>query len=639
MSNHNINVLLNAIDLNESSIPLILIDETGLILWSNKAFHDQFPLPESSNFFAQFEIESKTINSVLSFQEIQLNKNENILLRIFQVESNLTSSKFLIEIAHQKFPTISTSLEKLIKQLLDESDLTKFCSTVLSELRIITNSDKNFIVLLENDKVLKLIAEINDKYDLQEIKIVINSTLKPLKKWFSINKNIFLIENDVKSIGYQINKLLESDFVFISPSFSEDNLIALTFFFKADKNLSSLESEILNVFSNIISLGNDLISIKQKNAAVESQLKNSQKLETVGKFASGLAHDFNNLLASIFGSINLLRKGLNDNPNAVKLLDNIENCSLRARDLTKGILSFGKPTQSRKEIVFFDNVLNELLKVIKETFPHNIKINFEIGDSLYKVLGNSTEIYQILLNLCVNAKEAINQDGLITVKAENIIVDDSNIFLFPFLNKGHFVKISVSDNGSGIDEENLLKIFEPYFSTKQKDTGSGLGLYITSQLVKAMNGYIDVESNLYQGTTFRIYFPAVMLKESRPSAIKEKIIMLADDEEMLNDLLGDLLESNGFYVLKVNNTKEVFRILNEEVKVDLLIIDYNLPETSGIDCVAKLRELGLDMPVILASGASNFDNLQIQKARINQTLQKPYEFEMILETIKKLLTN
>ncbi len=624
-------------EIKQSSIPSALVDGNGIILWANDNFQKKYPDFKDKNLLSLFEIDINKILKEKIFQEIQLSKTKDLFIRIIKVRFDSEQTGFFVEIIAQNTEAKSSFNEDLIKKLADGKDLREFCLSVLSKVSLNIKADNSFLVIFDNNQIHDLISYDNNQINLQELKKIISSNLLPLKKWFSINKNIYVSENDLKSIGYQINQFLESDFVFINPSYYENEIIAFTLFTRDDKFLTNSEVNILESHSNLLSIGINLILLKQKQKTIETQLTNAQKLETVGKLASGLAHDFNNLLASIFGSINLLKNKIADNPNALRLLDNIENCSVRARDLTKGILSFGKPQQQRKEIIFLDNVLDELLKVINQTFPKYIKINFAIGDSLYKILGNSTEIYQILLNLCVNAKEAISHEGTISIKAENFIVDDSNIYLVPFLNKGPYVKISVSDNGSGIEEENLTKIFEPYFSTKQKDIGSGLGLYVTSQLVKAMNGYIDVESKLNEGTTFRIYFPAVMLKEQKVISSKEKIIMLADDEEMLNDLLGDLLESNGFYVLKVNNTKEVFRILNEEIKVDLLIIDYNLPEITGLECVAKLRERGLNMPVILASGATSFNNDEILKAKINHTLQKPYEFDTILETIKRLL--
>ncbi|MCS7052727.1 MAG: ATP-binding protein, partial [Ignavibacterium sp.] len=520
-----------------------------------------------------------------------------------------------------------------------EKDINNFCKKSLKLLYQIFHQEKAFVVTIQDNNIEDVISdeELFDKDFELELKKIINSSLPALNKWFKINKDSFISKNEISNFSYPLNQLLNSDYLIISPSFFQDEILALIILTKKDNNLTQKESDIIKIFSDAIAFGIKFISIRNNFTLIENKLANAQKFETIGKLASGFAHDFNNLLATIFGSISLLKNKVANIPNALNLIENIENSSNRARDLVKGILSFGKPTQQRKEIVFLDNIFNELSKVIQETFPKSIKIVFDISDSLFKVVGNSTEIYQILLNLCVNAKEAIVGEGSITIKAENFIVDNSNIYQFPNMNIGHYVKISVSDTGVGISEENLSKIFEPYFSTKQKDTGSGLGLFITSQLVKDMNGYIDVESKLNVGTTFKIFIPAVIIKEQSVINTKEKIIMIADDEEMLNDLLGDLLESNGFYVLKVNNTNEIIRILSEELKVDLLIIDYNLPEINGIECVMRLREMGLDMPVIVASGVSSFNNEELKKAKINKTIQKPYDFETILEEIKRII--
>lgn len=633
-----INFSINLDDLLGSSVPAFVVDKDKMIVWSNYSFEKIYGQKLLGNKLSSaLDINFTKISIDKTYQEIRLDKYSS--LRISKILLNGNEPGFLLELISDYLENHVDIISQLLSSLNLEESIDKFCNSVLSAIDYFIEPDKSFIVLFDNNQIKEIFTKNvrNETLDLNEFKKILTSIFPALKKWFDIYKNMLISKNEISSLAYQINQFIESEFLIIAPSYFEDRIFALTIISTKNKVLNKTELEVIKAFSNILCLGVALNMTNHNLKAIEIKLANSQKLETVGKLASGLAHDFNNLLASIFGSINLLKTRIGDNQNALKLIDNIESCSIRARDLTKGILSFGKPTPQRKEIIFLDSVLNELSKIIKETFPKSIKISFEVDDSLYKVVGNSTEIYQVLLNLCINAKEAITNEGTITVKAENIVIDDSNIFLFPFLEKGHYVKISVSDTGVGIEEENLSKIFEPYFSTKQKDTGSGLGLFVTSQLIKEMNGYIDVESKVNVGTTFRIYLPAVMIKEQSVISTKDKIIMLADDEEMLNELLGDLLESNGFYVLKVNNTKEVFRILSEEVKVDLLIIDYNLPEITGLECVTKLRETGFDKPVILASGATNFNSEEISKARIDYTLQKPYEFETILDTIKKLL--
>jgi CheY-like chemotaxis protein len=252
-------------------------------------------------------------------------------------------------------------------------------------------------------------------------------------------------------------------------------------------------------------------------------------------------------------------------------------------------------------------------------------------------LGNGTEIYQILLNLCVNAKESIEGKGKIVLSASNILVDDSNVINYPLLDRGKYVKFSVGDTGSGIDEENLSKIFDPYFSTKQKDTGSGLGLYVSYGIIKAHKGHIDVTSRKGIGTTFEVYLPVFEAQKVIKPKDTDKMIMLADDEEMLSELLAEMLESSGYYVIKVKSGEEVITVLTEELKVDLLIIDYNMPVMNGLDCISKIRSLNFNLPVILSSGSLRFEDEDLKRYKVNSKIMKPYEFDTMLDTIKKLI--
>jgi len=351
-----------------------------------------------------------------------------------------------------------------------------------------------------------------------------------------------------------------------------------------------------------------------------------------------MAHDFGNLLSSIFGSINLLRKRVPANEKTNILIDNIESCSIRARDLTKGLLSFGKPTPKRKELVKPNLLISEISKVIAQTFPKTISFEEKSQKNLYDILGNGTEIYQILLNLCVNARDATNKRGSIRLSAENITIDDKNIVNHPLLEKRNYVRIAVEDDGEGIDEENLQKIFDPYFSTKTKEQGTGLGLYVSYGIIKAHKGLIDVTSDVNKGTRFDVYIPSYEpMKQKKPTAT-DRIILLADDEEMLSDLLAELLESSDYNVIKVSSGKEALKVLTEEIKVDLAIIDYNMPELSGLETIEEIRKLNFNLPVILSSGATEqLDGIDLDKYKISSRIQKPYEFDTMLSTIQQLI--
>jgi signal transduction histidine kinase len=406
---------------------------------------------------------------------------------------------------------------------------------------------------------------------------------------------------------------------------------------KKEGNYSSLEITQLEQFATLLSFTISNIKTRDLNAALESRLLQSQKLETIGKLSSGMAHDFSNLLSSIFGSINLLRKRVPQNEAVDRLIDNIENCSVRAKDLTKGLLSFGKPTPKRKELVKPTILTNEISKVINQTFPGSITYTCNTEKNLYDILGNSTEIYQVLLNLCVNAKEATGEKGTIELSVINVTIDNENISIYPWLEMGNYVCFSVRDNGSGVKEGDLQKIFDPYFSTKTKDTGSGLGLYVTYGIIKAHNGYVDVSSSPNQGTTFEVYIPSYEPNKIIQTDTTDKIILLVDDEPMLSELLAELLESSGFNVIKVSTGKETIKVLTEEIKVDLAIIDYNMPEMSGLETIEKIRALDFDLPIILSSGSMQIDaDFSSDKYRIDSCLQKPYEFDTMLATIKKL---
>ena len=194
-----------------------------------------------------------------------------------------------------------------------------------------------------------------------------------------------------------------------------------------------------------------------------------------------MAHDFSNLLSSIFGSLNLLRKRVPQNEDVDRLIDNIENCSVRARDLTKGLLSFGKPTPKRKELVKPNILINEISKVVTQTFPGTITYTCNTEKNLYDILGNSTEIYQVLLNLCVNAKEATDEKGEIELSVKNITIDNGNISNYPWLEMGNYVCFSVKDDGSGVKERDLQKYSILISRPNRRTPVRGLGFMLPTE--------------------------------------------------------------------------------------------------------------------------------------------------------------
>jgi signal transduction histidine kinase/CheY-like chemotaxis protein len=560
------------------------------------------------------------------------------MLELVSISQSTPDNSYDAEILQRNI-VFQNELRQVLILLDKESSLDVITQEIILRCVNTSNSDFGLIVFQADRNKLDFLFHDPNNFieEREEVEKTANSDFAFISKWLERNNQPLIALNKQNNIGFNLTQALNSESLLICPGFFDKSLLASIIVGKSESNYSSLEINQLEQFATLLSFTISNIKTRELNTALESRLLQSQKLETIGKLSSGMAHDFSNLLSSIFASLNLLRKRVPKNESVDRLIDNIENCSVRAKDLTKGLLSYGKPTPKRKELVKPNILINEISKVVNQTFPGTIEYTCNTEKNLYDILGNSTEIYQILLNLCVNAKEATDEKGTIELSVKNITINSANISTYPWLEIGNYVCFSVKDNGSGIEEGDLLKIFDPYFSTKSKDTGSGLGLYVTYGIIKAHKGFVDVSSSLNQGTTFDVYIPSYEPNKIVETDTTDKIILLADDEPMLSELLAELLESNGFYVIKVSSGKETIKVLTEEIKVDLAIIDYNMPEMNGLETIEKIRALDFDLPIILSSGSMHIDaDFSADKYRINSSLQKPYEFETMLATIKKL---
>ncbi len=637
-----------------------LADKTFKIFWFNKSFKKDIGTRKikgvslKSLFNINTPDEKIISSSAKSFVVPLADKNKNIIITpLFSKSKNEVDAYFiemlpLVDSDYKQSEekemlrrnlVFQNELQSILVLLVKEKSVENIAEEILIRCVNVTSSDFGVIAFHQDEDVQKFLYSdssnlISDKGDVEK-SIKYNSSF--INKWLEINKRPLLALNHHNNIGYGLTQVFNCASLCISPCYFDNILHAKILVGKKSGSFSSLDISDIEQFSILLSFTISNIETRALNTALESRLLQAQKLETIGKLSSGMAHDFNNLLSSIFGSIHLLRSRVSDSENVSRLIDNIENCSVRARDLTKGLLSFGKPTAKRKEIVMPNFLLSEIAKVVAQTFPSNITLEEKVDTGLHNIIGHGTEIYQILLNLCVNAKESIEGKGRIILSASNLLVDDTNTMNYPLLDRGKFVKFSVSDTGNGIDEENLSKIFDPYFSTKQKDTGSGLGLYVSYGIIKAHKGHIDVTSRKGIGTTFDVYLPVFEPKKSIKQRESDKIIMLADDEEMLSDLLAEMLESSGYYVIKVKSGEEVITVLTEELKVDLLIIDYNMPVMNGLECISKIRSLNFKLPVILSTGSISFEDEDLKRFKVSKKIMKPYEFDTMLNTIKQLI--
>ncbi len=635
-----------------------ITDNSLRIIWYNQQFKSLINSRriKGKQLYVLLDIDEDVFNDLLKDKSKPYQvRNDNYLILISPLVSGDKAEGYFVKVHGirqeitqeytdsdliQKNLKFQEEQQNILTLVVKEKSLQVLAGEILKKSIELSKSDFGLVVIFNETKKYEFL--IQDEKEIiknqKEMEREVEANFSFITKWLNVNKHSLLALNYPNNIGFNLTRFFQCESLIISPAFFDEKLLAVIIVGRKKEVYTTLDINNGEQLALLLAFSISSIKTRELNTTLENRLLQAQKLETIGKLSSGMAHDFSNLLSSIFGSLNLLKKRVPENENIYRLIDNIENCSVRARDLTKGLLSFGKPTPKRKEVIKPNLLMTEISKVISQTFPRKLQFESKVEENLHDVLGNGTEIYQVLLNLCVNAKEAIEGNGKIKLEASNITIDEENIFKYPLLNKGKYVHFSVSDNGSGIEEQNVQKIFDPYFSTKIKETGSGLGLYVTYGIIKAHSGHIEVSSTIGQGTTFDVYIPAFEPNVAERAAPTDKIILLIDDEVMLRDLLAEMLESNGYNVIKVGSGAEGLRILTEEIKADLVIIDYNMPEMNGLETIQKIRALDFKMPVILSSGSMGLEeNLNLKEVGVTATLTKPYEFDTMFSTIQKLI--
>ena len=355
------------------------------------------------------------------------------------------------------------------------------------------------------------------------------------------------------------------------------------------------------------------------------------------------AHDLSNLFSGILNSLQMLKQTqkTEDKP---AFYETIESNVNQAAEMIEDLLITDDNFSGIHRKLNVTKLVKDFYKSFNSTLPNSIKMKLDIDKNLYPVIGRYTLLHRALMNLSMNAKESIVNEGTIELSARNSIIKSNNIQGLDLL-ETKYVIISIKDNGSGIEKEKIEKIFQQGFSTKRRNRESGLGLSIVKKIIEAHQGKIEVSSIAGKGSEFTIYLPAVdnpavdhitnKLKDNK----KAKIIV-AEDEDTLLELLSDLLNSYGFSVLQAHNGKDVMKILESNSDVSLFIIDRKMPEMDGLTCIKEINRTGIKAPIILVSGSQNINEKKFEeKIEVTKILNKPYDFEDLLQIINELLND
>ena len=397
------------------------------------------------------------------------------------------------------------------------------------------------------------------------------------------------------------------------------------------------------IFLGGISLYEDITEKKK----LEVQLQQSQKMEAVGTLAGGIAHDFNNILQAIFGYTQILLMGKEPSDSDYEKLEAIEKSAQRASDLTKRLLIFSRKVESKLRPVDLNNEIEQVSQMLERTIPKMINIELHLSGDINFINADPAQIEQIMMNLGVNARDAMSDGGSLIFETENVILDEEYCKTHLGSKPGQYVKLSISDTGQGMDKETLRHIFEPFYTTKETGKGTGLGLAMVYGIVKSHSGFIMCYSEPDEGTIFKIYFPIIEKEAERVESKKEKgaikggseTILLVDDEEVIRELGKDVLARFGYTVLMASDGETALKIYREKKEeINLVILDIIMPGMGGRKCLEELLKMNPKSRIIIASGYSiNGPAKEVLKAGAKGFISKPYDMRGMLQTVRKIL--
>jgi len=393
---------------------------------------------------------------------------------------------------------------------------------------------------------------------------------------------------------------------------------------------------------SILAINNDVTERKK----IEAQYLRAQRMDSVGTLAGGIAHDLNNVLSPIMMSIDLL-KMQETNPRSLEILSAIESSAKRGADMVRQVLTFARGVEGRRQPVRVENLLREVEKIAGDTFPKSITVRSSYPSDLGMVRGDPTQLHQVLLNLCVNARDALPTGGEISLRARNLDVDEQYSGMIPDVDPGSYVRISVEDNGSGMAPEVTARLFEPFFTTKEPGAGTGLGLSTSLSIIKSHGGFIRVYTEEGKGTRFDVYFPAEAAdaRHGEPSPVEEpprgggETVLLVDDEASIREITQQTLTAFGYRVVTASDGAEAASIYaRRREEIDLVLTDMMMPLMDGLATIRVLLRINPELRIIAASGLSgNNTAAEAITAGVKQFIPKPYTAGTLLVALREVL--
>lgn len=400
---------------------------------------------------------------------------------------------------------------------------------------------------------------------------------------------------------------------------------------------------------SILVIDTDITQKKQ----LEKQFLRAQRVESIGTLTSGIAHDLNNVLSPILMSAHLL-KSKNCDQQTNQMLSIIESNAKRGADLVKQVLSFTRGIEGNVQgqaairpctVLQVKHLILEIQQIISQTFPKSITVYTEIQEDLLPICANSTQLHQVLINLCLNARDAMPTGGTLTISAENIWIDETYVSMHIEATVGAYIVLAVADTGLGINSEILDKIFEPFFTTKELGQGTGLGLSTVMRIIKEYGGFITVSSFVGKGTKFKVYLPAVnqvpipLLEDTEIPTGSGECILIVDDETSIQEITKTSLENYNYRAITAGDGIEALAVYAQHKdKISAVIIDMMMSKMDGATTIRTLQNINPLLPIIVVSGLVTSDQVPIDKIDEHTAfLPKPYTTQELLKTLHAVI--
>jgi PAS domain S-box-containing protein len=394
---------------------------------------------------------------------------------------------------------------------------------------------------------------------------------------------------------------------------------------------------------DVLAINTDITEKKQ----LETQFLRAQRMEAIGALAGGIAHDLNNILTPILMTVPLLRETVSDSESR-EMLDTTLACAKRGADIIRQLLTFARGQPGVRVPLPMRHLLREMSEIIRETFPRNINLAVTVCEGLWSVLGDATQIHQALMNLCVNARDAMPDGGTLTLAAENLTLDEAFAALTPDARPGAYVCVSVTDTGTGIPREQLERVFDPFFTTKEIGKGTGLGLPTVLGIVRGHGGFVRVESRVGQGTRFEFSLPASPEAKAISAPAWEaplprgrgELVLVVDDEAAVRDVVQRTLEKHDYRVLAAADGSEALALFGEHhAEVKAVIADMMMPGMDGPALVRALRKGEPRLPILGMTGLAEQGGFKgLKDLDVSELLGKPFPMGTLLVALHHALT-